>query len=159
MVVISDTSVISNLLQIDHLHLLPTLFGQATIPPSVHRELTQMSGSHRFVMADFPWLEVKHLNDYDLATKLQALLDSGESEAIALAEEMNADVLLIDEAKGRKVAKDRGIPVTGLLGVLLAAKDQQHIPAITPLMDRLIQDANFRIGAALYHLIRTEAGE
>jgi hypothetical protein len=159
MVVISDTSVISNLLQIDHLHLLPTLFGQAKIPPAVHRELNQMSGAYRFVLAEHPWLEVKPLADYDLATQLQTQLDPGESEAIALAEELSADVLLIDEAKGRKIAQQRGMAITGLLGVLLSAKDQGHIHTLSPLMDRLIQEANFRISAALYRLIEEEAGE
>jgi len=159
MVVISDTSVISNLLQVDHLHLIPTLFGEAKIPPAVHRELAHMSGAHVFVLTDHPWLEIIPLTDYSLATELSLQLDLGESEAIALAEELQADLLLIDEVKGRKAAQQRGIAITGLLGVLLAAKDQRYIPAVTPLMDRLIHEANFRVGATLYHRIKVEAGE
>lgn len=159
MVVISDTSVISNLLQIGHQHLLPALFGAIKVPPAVHREITQMSGPHRFVLAEHPWLEVKALADYSLATQLQTLLDPGESEAIILAEELGADVLLIDEAKGRKIAQQRGIAITGLLGVLLAAKAQQLISAVMPLLDRLIQEANFRVSAELYQLIKEEAKE
>lgn len=159
MVVISDTSVISNLLLIGHLHLLPALFGQAVIPSAVFEELMQLKPPFRFGISDFPWLEVRAVENNGLATQLLAHLDAGESEAIVLAEELKADILLIDEAKGRKIAQGLGIPVTGLLGVLLAAKDKKHIGAVTPLMDRLIHEANFRIGSHLYQLIQMEAGE
>lgn len=159
MVVISDTSVISNLLRINHLFLLPIIFGQATIPPAVEQELGRMSEPVPFSLSDHPWLQVQPLNDYQIASQLRLQLDPGESEAIALAEEFHADLLLIDEAKGRKIAQERGIPMTGLLGVLLIAKEQKHIQEVVPLMDRLIREANFRIGQALYEVIREEAGE
>lgn len=159
MVVISDTSIISNLLQIGHLNLLHVLFEEALIPPAVHKELNQMSGEVRFRLGDHPWLQVKPLSDYTLATQLQGQLDPGEAEAIALAQELSADVLLMDEAKGRKLARQYGIPITGLLGVLLAGKSQGHIASVTPLMDKLIHEANFRIGKALYAMIQEEAGE
>lgn len=82
-----------------------------------------------------------------------AQLDPGESEAIALALEIKADLLLIDERRGRTEANRLGIRITGLLGVLVEAKMQSLIPTVQPLMDDLIATSEFRVSPALYHQI------
>ena len=75
-------------------------------------------------------MERHQVRDAALVRHLKLLLDVGEAEAIALAIEIQADLLLLDERRGRVVAKELGLAVTGLLGVLLVAKQQGHLVAV-----------------------------
>ena len=108
MIVISDTSAITNLAAIQHLQLLVQLYNQVTIPEAVYRELAQIDppvpGSLEVQTA--PWFQVRQVVSGTIIERLQSevRLDPGESEAIALALELNADLLLIDERRGRAEA-------------------------------------------------------
>ena len=139
MIVISDTSAITNLAAIDQLTLLPLLYGQVIIPEAVYRELADIdppvSGGVEVQTAT--WLEVKLITNREVVDRLQSEvgLDPGESEAIALALAIEADLLLIDERRGRTEADRLGIKITGLLGILVEAKRQNLIVAVKPLMD------------------------
>lgn len=121
MIVISDTSAITNLAAIDHLGLLPLLYEQVIIPAAVYRELVDIEppvpGSIEVQTAT--WLEVKSIAKREVVERLQSegRLDPGESEAIALALELKADLLLIDERRGRAEADRLGIKIIGLLGI------------------------------------------
>lgn len=86
-------------------------------------------------------------------------LDLGEANAIVLALELKATQLLIDERLGRTEAKRQGLRITGILGVLLAAKRQGLISTICPILDQLIGEANFRISKRLYDEALALAGE
>ncbi|MFN7338384.1 MAG: DUF3368 domain-containing protein, partial [bacterium] len=86
-------------------------------------------------------------------------LDRGESEGIILALELGADILILDERKGRKVARYLGLNITGILGVLLEAKQKELIMNIKPIVDQLISKAEFRISETLYRKVLTIAGE
>jgi len=156
-IVISDTSAITNLAAIQQLKLLPQLYEQIIIPNAVYRELVDIEppvpGS--LEVQSVPWIEVKKVSNTSFAERLQfeVRLDPGESEAIALALELQADLLLIDERRGRAEANRLGIRITGLLGVLVEAKNNNSIVAVKPLMDTLITTSKFRISSVLYNQI------
>jgi hypothetical protein len=90
---------------------------------------------------------------------LQTKLDAGEAEAIALASELGASLLLMDESDGRNEARSLGLTVTGTLGVLLRAKQTGVLAALKPVLDTLIQQHCFRLGRALYEQALRQAGE
>jgi len=86
-------------------------------------------------------------------------LDLGEAEALALALELQADGVLVDEKLGRRIAKRNGIATVGTLGVLLRAKAEGHVPAVRPLLERLIQEISFRVSPRVQADVLQRAGE
>ena len=121
MIVVSDTSVITNLAQIEYLDLLKNLYRRIVIPTHVSDELMHHAGTMNLVK-ECSWIEAVDPTDKKLHEKLLTTLDPGEAAAIVLSKELSADLLLIDERKGRRVAKDNGIRIVGLLGVLIDGK-------------------------------------
>ena len=122
--VVADTSPLFYLLSIDHIDLLPQLFGTVFIPGAVHEELRHPAAPTmvRDWAIHLPaWVEVTPVEILDDAALTP--LGAGEREAITLALSMRADLILIDERKGTAVALNKGFEVTGTLGVLgLAAR-------------------------------------
>ena len=158
MVIVSDTSVITNLLRIDHLLLLRQIFGQIIIPPSVRDELYQVKKQIK-IINESDWISIKEITNKTLYEELRENLDPGESESIVLALELNADILLLDERKGRRAAEKYGIRITGLLGILMDAKEFGMIEEVKPIMDRLIYEVGFRISPKLYQQVLKRVGE
>jgi len=146
LIVVSDTSPILNLERIGHLELLPKLFDRITIPDRVFQEL--LAGPSSFTVPD--WLVTASAKDTDRVSALCLELDPGEAEAIVLAQELAADLLLIDEKRGRRIAKASNLRMTGLLGILIEAKDASLIPAVRPVLDLLVASARFRVSERLY---------
>lgn len=99
MIVVSDTSPITYLHQIERFALLSSLYGEVVIPPAVERELRQAAPLHDSL--DWSALRVVEPKSSVMVASLSASLDLGESEAIIVASEIKADLLLIDEANGR----------------------------------------------------------
>ena len=97
--------------------------------------------------------------DEEFVNSLRATLDLGEAEAIALAVELNADRLLIDERLGRVIAVRSGLQVTGVLGILIAAKRRNLIQDVKPMLDALIQQVGFWVDEQLYAEVLQAAGE
>lgn len=163
MIVISDTSIITNLAAIQHLFLLPKLYQNVIIPEAVYRELADISPPvpGTLEVQNASWLEVRQVLNRSVIERLQteARLDPGESQAIALALEINSDLLLIDERRGRAEANRLGLKITGLLGVLVEAKNQNTIVAVKPLIDAMIATSEFRVSTALYNQILTMVNE
>jgi predicted nucleic acid-binding protein len=161
-IVISDTSSITSLAAIGKLDLLKQLYTKILIPEAVYWELTSTSipVPGAVEVQTFDWIEVRQVQNRSLITTLlKQQLDEGECEAIALAIELNAELLLIDERRGRGEANRLGLRIIGLLGVLVEAKQKRLIVVVKPLLDGLIATAGFRVGDALYTRILQIVGE
>ncbi len=134
MIVVSDTSPLQYLILIGHEHLLPDLFGTVFVPPAVVEELRHQRAPQivRGFLAGRPaWVVIKAPGEIQPVPRL----DRGELEALALAEELHA-VLLIDERDGRRVAKSRGLHVIGTLGTLELGAERGLI-SLAPAIDAL----------------------
>ena len=104
------------------------------------------------------WLRVVRLEEGTQATRFARLVDAGEAEAIALCLSRAVRFLLIDDAKGRKVAQSAGIPVLGVAGVLLAAKTAGHLPAVSPVIEDLV-GVGYRLSRSLVEAVQRRANE
>jgi len=148
---------------VGYLDLLPQLFGTIVIPDVVYQELLANGENHPVTQTvmTLAWLEVRSVSDQSqvLILEREHRLDPGEANAIVLALELQATQLLIDERLGRSEAKRQGLSITGILGVLLAAKRQGLISVIRPILDGLVNEANFRISRRLYNETLVLAGE
>ena len=116
MIVVSDTSPLNYLLLIEAINLLPQLYGSVIIPEAVRRELTTAAAPEqvrRWAGTLPDWITVR-----PPSVVLPFLLDAGEKEAISLALELGADLILMDERRGRRIAEAQGLRVTGILGLL-----------------------------------------
>ena len=158
MIVVSDTSPILNLRRINRLELLSSLYTQVLIPPAVFAELGANTG-HVDTMGVYSSLRVEAPRNQLRVRELQRNLDAGEAEAIVLAVECGADLLLVDERRGRRAAEAAGLRITGLLGVLADAKRVGLIDRVKPVMDDLIEHARFWISRDLYNAVLAELGE
>ncbi len=150
MVVICDTSILTNLIQLGQLSLLKKLYGEIVIPKMVLDELAKV-GEQAKIVEKISWISINSGANQALYDQLRQQLDAGESEAIALGLELEADLLLIDERKGRQIAKQHGLLVSGLLGILIEAKLKGHLSRIKPLLDKLILEIGFWVNPKLYH--------
>ncbi|MEZ4828813.1 MAG: DUF3368 domain-containing protein [Bacteroidia bacterium] len=161
MVVVSDTSPVSNLLLIGKLNLLPQLFGKIVMPENVLAELSKLEdfGQDISDIKKAKWINIRPANNQAAVVELSKHLDRGESEAIVIAQELNADFLLIDERRGHKVANSLNIKTLGILGVLIRAKSEGLVSEIAPLLLDLETIAGFWMGEALKKEVLTLAGE
>ena len=131
MIVVSDTTPLISLLKINRLELLERLFGDVMIPTAVFDELTV--GKRFRTEADQirqkSFIVVKPVNNQESASVLKRAtgLDQGESEAIVLTDELEADLLLMDEAKGRSVSAQMGLKIMGTIGILMAAYEEDEL--------------------------------
>lgn len=161
MTIVSNTSPISNLAQVGQLNLLQQLYGVILIPEAVYEELLDEKAGETVITAvqSAHWLEIRAVQNQELAGELRDRINIGEAEAIALAVEVEATRLLIDERLGRQAAIDMGLKITGVLGILLIAKRRSLILEVKPIMDDLTNQANFRISNQLYLDVLNTAGE
>jgi hypothetical protein len=160
MIVISDTSCIGYLIIIDQLLLLKENFSEIIIPQIVHKEILQLSPKYdlnKYLHAG--WIISRPIKNKKLYEEFLSRVDEGESEAIVLAKEIQADLLLIDERKGTSLARSLNIKTIGLLGVLLLSKEKKIIPFVKPILDQLIAKTTFRIDKFLYEHVLKQANE
>jgi hypothetical protein len=163
MLVASNTSPISNLAIIGRLNLLQSQFREVRIPGAVQSELGQPP--HRAALAEIQqalqdgWIKPQALREAKIARLLATDLDPGEAEAIALALELSADLILLDERDGRSAAERAGLKVTGVLGVLLRAKIDGQIPLVKPEIEALRTRSRFFLSPQLQEKVLAIAGE
>lgn len=147
MSVVSNTSPIINLAMVGELDLLRQVYDSIVIPDAVYQEVMHpgMNAPGAREVATLPWITRHSVRDRSLLTSLKWQLDAGEAEAVVCALETSADLLLIDERRGNRVASDLGIACTGILGVLLEAKRRNLLPAVRPVMDKLNPPRRFLV--------------
>ena len=138
-IIVSDTSCLILLNKINRLSLLKSLFGEVTITTIIAKECG-------FIIPEFILVEDPVNLNYQLI--LEGYLDKGEASALALALEKKNCLLIIDEAKGRKEAKQLHLNYTGTLGILLVAKDKGLISSISEILEE-IKQTDFRISKSL----------
>jgi hypothetical protein len=140
MIAVINASPLISLALIDQIDLLQKIFTSVYVPGHVYQEVvdeeTQRPGAN--IIRQAVWLKVIPINDEITTGILSYQLDRGEAEVIALGCEMKADLLIIDELKGRKIARHLGLNVSGTLGILLMARELKLIPDIKPCIDQLI---------------------
>lgn len=147
--IISDTSCLILLDNIGELNLLHQLFGLI---------FTTIEVASEFESPLPDWFIVTEPKNKDLQRMLENTIDKGEASAIALALEIENSLLIIDDLKGRKVASNYGINITGTLGILIEAKLEGHIELIKPILDK-IKSTNFRLSKVLENEILSKCNE
>ncbi len=160
MIVVADTSPITALLHIKQISLLKILYKQVFIPATVAAELNTLIsfGYDLSFLKEEDYIIREALNKVFIE-KLNKHLDLGEAEAIALAKELNADLLLIDEKLGKQYAEVEHITCKGVVGILIEAKLKGLIPQIKPLLDDLVNNLKFRLSDKIYKLALQKANE
>ncbi len=161
MTVVSDASPLINLARIDKLDLLPRLYGELHLPEAVWQEVVIQGAGQPGAqeIQEASWIKRHAVANRPLVQALEQELDAGEAEAIALALELQAELLLMDERLGREVARHLGLRYIGLIGVLLEAKRKGLISALKPHLDALRDTAGFRVSEALYKRVLQDEGE
>lgn len=158
MIVVSDTTPLISFLKIERLDLLEKLFGDVLIPEAVFQELI---ADGRFKqeadqIKQKQFIIVQPIKNPESVSVLKRAtgLDQGESEAIVLTDEMNADILLMDEAKGRAISAQMGFRIMGTIGVLIAAYEENELTGneVRACVERL-QSAGRHIGKRHYQML------
>jgi len=146
MTIVCDTSPLCYLILIDQIDVLPQLFGRISIPQAVQNELIAEGASVQTWIAQAPdWLDI-HVVSGEPDQMLERL-DVGETEAILLAERLGSSLIVLDDLDARRIATQRGLTVTGLLGVLYQAGVRQIID-FPDTLERL-QQTSFRASSTL----------
>jgi len=160
MIVVSDASVLILLAKASQLTLLRALYGHVLLPRQVYDDVVIKGagrvGAMEVQAAD--WLETRQVANVVLVKELERNIDPGEAEAIALALEVRADLLLIDERRGRAIAASYGLNMTGVAGLLVEAKHSGLLPVVKPTLDLLIH-SGYRLSDHLYQQILLATGE
>lgn len=157
MILVADSSALIALSICDGLHLLDALFGDVLAPETVFREVTESDKPEAQKLRAYLQDKTRKV-DMRAYIYLDAFADAGETEAMLLYKQVSADKLLIDDRRGRKVAKINNISTVGSLGVLLSAKRAGLLPAIAPYIGRLT-GSQIYISPSLVQTVLGLAGE
>jgi uncharacterized protein len=156
--VVSNTTPIISLLKLSRLDILKVLYTEIFIPYAVFQEIEAGKNKEFFQdLSKIDWINIINVQDKH-AQKYFLDLDAGESEAIVLATEIGADLIIIDEKLGRFYAKHADLKVTGTIGILIKAKNLGIVKELKPLFYELTKK-NVWINGKLIEDILKEVGE
>ena len=153
--VVSNSSPLINLAIIDQFHLLESLFSTIYVPDAVWRECV-IDGKGKLgaeIIEESGFIKQMQPTNINLIKLLMRELDEGESESIALAIEIQADLILLDEQDARNIADIYGLKMTGVIGILIRAKREGYISSVRKYIDILQTKAGFRVSKELYNSI------
>lgn len=157
MILVADTSALIALSVCNSLGLLERLFDEVVVSEAVYHEATQPHKKEAYNLKLFLTGKVRKV-DLQNYVYLDAFADVGETEAMVLYKQLSADKLLIDDKRGRKVARINQIITIGSLGVLLAAKEKGFISEIKPLLQQ-IEDSDIYLRKEVIATVLELAGE
>lgn len=151
--VVADASCLIALQHVGRLGLLQQLFGDGVvIPRAVQPEVAP-------TLPDMPeWIRVVDVAKPSRPELLAGRMGEGETEALALADEIEAKAVIVDDLAARRTARELGLRIVGTAGILVRAKQRGLIPAVRPVLDALLA-AGFRLSAKVYGRILSAAGE
>lgn len=158
MLVISDTTPIISLIKAEKLELLQKMFETVIVPDAVYYELTEnpLYSTEASQIKSCSFIHKEKVDNEEAVHILRKVtgLDAGESEAIVMIDEKKADLLLMDEHKGRQIAKKMGITITGTVGILIQAFDENMLrkDEVCDCLEKL-RESNVRISESLYNLV------
>ncbi|MBN2261515.1 MAG: DUF3368 domain-containing protein [Prolixibacteraceae bacterium] len=136
--VISNTTPILSLLKLDKLFLLKELYQKIIIPTAVFDEIENGKDKPFYKnLKEYDWIQIQSIK-YQPTLKYIFDLDEGEAEVLILADEVQADLVILDELLGRRYAKQLDFKLTGTIGILLKSKEMGLIPEIKPLLYELV---------------------
>jgi len=139
--IISDAGPIFSLAIIDRLNILNSLFDEVYIPKAVWDELTRdQNTSFYSIIVEFFNDKVKEISGFN---ELTFIMDYGESEAVKLYTELQADYLLIDDKKARTLAENLNIQCIGTIGILSTAKEKGLIDNLKPLFESFLANKRY----------------
>lgn len=164
MIVVSDTTPILSLLKAEKLELLEMLYQKIVVPEAVYDELTANADykNEREKIVNCPFLSVEKVYNTESVNILRNVtgLDAGESESLVLYGEKKADLLLIDERKGRGVAKKMSVKYVGTVGVLMQAFDESLVTAeeVQKILEILLA-SDIRLSRRLCNMVLNYVGQ
>lgn len=148
-IIVSDTSCLILLAKLGRIGLLKSLYGKITVTKTVRDEFGK-------VLPEF--VEIENPKNKNYQKILESFLDPGEASAMALALEKEECLLIIDESKGRRKARQLGLNYTGTLGILAVAKEKGLIDSVTEIVNE-IGKTDFRISEPLINELKRKSGE
>ena len=158
--VVSNSSPLIHLAKIGHLDLLKYFFDEIIVPEAVYHECVtegkDKEDAKKIEKAE--WIKVVTIRDKNLNMALTMVLDEGEAEAIVLALEESADLILIDDSEAREVARNYGLNITGIAGILIRAKYEGKIASLKDVLEKL-KETGFWLSGDIYSKILREGGD
>lgn len=158
-VVVNTTPLIA-LSHVGQLDILKKLYGEIIIPQAVYKELSVKEESicKKMVNSSLDWIRIDNIQNQMAKSMYKTQLHEGEVEVMILSKEIQADVVIIDDANAKKHAKYLELLVTGTLGILIKAKQKGYVDELKPILHQMVQNGIY-ISQKLIELCLKQVGE
>lgn len=157
-VVIADSTPLIVLANVSQLDILRRLYGGVIIPRAVYLEVTSKSDAASRAVRSCDWIQIRDVGDPGRKSEFRSRLHDGEVEAMLLAQDLSADLILIDDATARTAAESMGLTVTGTMGVLIRAKRDGVVEDVRPILEGMLANG-FYVSGRLVDMVMRVAGE